>query len=81
MNCPICNKELQLTDTFCPECGYREEMLERPDKVRGSVISFRSSCIIPNVNSCLKDEIDSLEQRLREKIAQQKRDLNDAQQK
>ena len=81
MNCPICNKELQLTDTFCPECGYREEMLERPDKARGSMISFRSSCEILNVNSSLKDEIDSLEQRLREQIAQQERYLIDAQQK
>ena len=27
MNCPICNKEFQLTDAFCPSCGYEIHIL------------------------------------------------------
>lgn len=27
MNCPICNKELQPTDAFCPSCGYEIHVL------------------------------------------------------
>ena len=27
MNCPICNKEFQLTDAFCPNCGFEIHIL------------------------------------------------------
>lgn len=30
MNCPICNKELQLTDTYCPECGFEQHIYPEP---------------------------------------------------
>lgn len=30
MNCPICNKELQLTDTYCPECGFEMHIYPEP---------------------------------------------------
>ncbi len=30
MNCPICNKELQLTDTYCPECGFEMHIYPKP---------------------------------------------------
>ena len=30
MNCPICNKELQLSDTYCPECGFERHIYSEP---------------------------------------------------
>ena len=43
MNCPICNKELQLTDAFCPNCGFEIHIL--PVSASDVVKEYESSRI------------------------------------
>lgn len=38
MNCPICNKELQPNDTFCPECGFEIHIL--PNEVSDEIVAY-----------------------------------------
>lgn len=38
MNCPICNKELQLNDTFCPECGFEIHFM--PNEVSDEIVAY-----------------------------------------
>lgn len=38
MNCPICNKELQPTDTFCPGCGFEIHIL--PNEVSPEIEAY-----------------------------------------
>lgn len=38
MNCPICNKELQPTDTFCPECGFEIHIM--PNEVSDEIVAY-----------------------------------------
>ena len=41
MNCPICNKELQPTDAFCPTCGYEIHIL--PGNISDAVRKYEET--------------------------------------
>lgn len=41
MKCPICNEEYQLTDAFCPKCGFEIHII--PTGVSGAVKDFEKT--------------------------------------
>lgn len=43
MNCPICNKELQPTNAFCPDCGFELHIM--PAGVSDAVKEYENSRI------------------------------------
>lgn len=43
MNCPICNKDFELTERFCPECGFEIHIL--PNDVSDAVRSYEQERI------------------------------------
>ena len=86
MNCPICNKELQPTDAFCPTCGYEihiypseskamaeyEEM--RAERYRKTWEALNESQAVSQrleaENSKIQHKLDEKEQELKDKVAQ-----------
>lgn len=77
MNCPICNnKELQLSDTFCPICGFEVHIL--PDNVSDAVKEYEKNREIK-----YKDVWETINknQKTIDEIEKQRDELNDRNQR
>ena len=82
MNCPICNKELQLTDAFCPNCGFEIHIYPANDatkafeKTREEKYKDTWKALNDSKTEVQKLEIQS--QKIQQKLDEKQKELDDS---
>ncbi len=83
MKCPICNKEYQLTDSFCPNCGYEIHIL--PGNISDAAReyeetrekSFRKTWVALNESHADSQRLEAENSIIQQKFDEKEQELKD----
>ena len=85
MICPICNKEHQPTDDFCPTCGYEIHNFPDPDNISDAVRkyeetrekSYRKTWVALNESHADSQRLEAENSKIQQKFDEKEQELKD----
>ena len=81
MNCPICNNELQLTDAFCPNCGFEIHIYPANDATKAFEKTregkYKDTWKALNESKAESQKLEIQSQKIQQKLDEKQKELDD----